>query len=91
MPLEQASDRRYSWPAGSSGGPAALSRPSDIHMVVAGEADIYNHNLSPFNAGVWIVANTRLGRALMARWAGVRREKDPASSPKTVSGYSRNP
>ena len=29
---------------------------------------------SPFNAGVWIVANTRLGRALMARWCSVYTE-----------------
>ena len=67
--LEQAEDRRYVWPAGLH--PTPLTKPSEIHMVVAGEGDTYNHNLSPMNAGVWIVANTRIGRGLMARWAAV--------------------
>ena len=71
--IEQATDHRYVWPSGARR-PPAISRPSEIHMVVAGEGDVYNHNLSPFNAGVWIVANTRIGRALMARWCGVYTE-----------------
>ena len=50
-----------------------LDGDGDVDFV-AGEGDVYNHNLSPFNAGVWIVANTRLGRALMARWCSVYTE-----------------
>ena len=68
--IEQAEDRRYAWPSGARR-PPPISTPSQIHMVVAGEGDIYNFNLSPFNAGVWVVANTRAGRALMARWCAI--------------------
>ena len=72
-PVEQAEDRRYVWPPGH-GRPPPLTKPSEIHMVAAGEGDVYNHNLAPFNASVWIVANTRLGRALMSKWASVYTE-----------------
>jgi hypothetical protein len=67
VPIEQAEDRRYVWPTGVSRLPM-LKSVHDIHFVGAGEGNIWNANLSPFNAGVWIVANTRLGRAIMAKW-----------------------
>lgn len=71
--LKQAEDRRYVWPDGMR--PTQLAKASDVHMVVSGEGDVYNNRLSPFNAGVWVVANTRIGRALMAHWVGVYRER----------------
>ena len=66
-------DRRYVWPQGVSS--TSGSRPGDLfHMAASGEGDLYNHNLSPFNAGVWIVANTKLGRAIMSKWVSVYTE-----------------
>ena len=72
--IEQAEDRRYRWPEGLQQLMPRTIKPGEIHMAVAGEGDVYNHNLSPFNAGVWVVANTRIGRALMAQWVRVYNE-----------------
>ena len=70
----EVDDRRYVWPRGSWK-PDGSSRPGEhFHMVASGEGDLYNHNLSPFNAGVWVVANTKLGRAIMSKWVSVYHE-----------------
>ena len=81
--IEQAEDRRYVWPAGVQR-LAPLRSAQDIHFVGAGEGNIWNSNLSPFNAGVWLVANTKLGRALMARWVF-------AYTDHAASHWSRDP
>ena len=45
--VEQAEDRRYVWPPGTR--KLDPVKANEIHMVASGEADIWNHNLSPFN------------------------------------------
>jgi len=62
VPLQEH-DSRYRWPSGSI-------RPNGIvpHMVISGENDQYRTELGPFNAGVFILANTPVARALLAKW-----------------------
>jgi hypothetical protein len=82
--VEQADDRRYVWPAGVR--KLDSVKAGEIHMVGAGEGDMYHHNLSPFNAGVWMVANTRLGRAIMNQWVSVYAERAAAHWKRDLSG-----
>lgn len=43
------------------------------HFVLSGENDIYHYNLSPFNAGVWLVH--RLGSDILSSWSNVWHNK----------------
>ena len=62
----QEVDDRYLWPAGVR--PPHSISPRGAHFVAAGENDRYHHELSPFNAGAWVVANTAMGQAIMRAW-----------------------
>jgi len=56
-------DNRYHWPD-------AVHHPDGVqpHMAISGENDQFRFALSPFNAGVWVVANTDMGRAIIEAW-----------------------
>jgi hypothetical protein len=61
--VAQARDRRYKWPENS---PRPIGRTP--HMALAGDNDQYQFELSPFNAGVWVISNSDIGRHIMRAW-----------------------
>ena len=67
-PIVQARDNRYVWPADVQPHVHKDVGRDGVHFVLAGENDVFHTKLSGFNAGVWIVANTPLGHAIMHKW-----------------------
>ena len=77
VPLQDR-DGRYLWPQ-------QASRPDGLvpHMVIAGDNDQYRTELSPFNAGVFILTNSQMSRNILAKWRSVWVEK-------AISHWRRN-
>lgn len=71
VPIQQARDLRYEWPDSVKREVHKDVGHDGAHFVLAGENDVFKRELSGFNAGVWLVANTPLGRAIMHTWCNV--------------------
>ena len=70
-PIVQARDNRYVWPPTVQPHVYKDIGRNGVHFALAGENDVFHTKLAGFNAGVWIVANTPLGHAIMQAWTNV--------------------
>uniref|UniRef100_A0A7S4BP46 Uncharacterized protein n=2 Tax=Chrysotila carterae TaxID=13221 RepID=A0A7S4BP46_CHRCT len=85
---EEHLDSRYVWPSGTPKLPPTHEATDDYSMAITGENDQFRFNLTPFNAGVWVIANNPAGRAIMDHWTRVYVDSASAfwKPPKNASG-----